>query len=215
MVSWRPVSIASRSLVPTPSVPETMHRLAVAVQRHLDQRAEAAEAAEHLGAHRALHGRLDALDELVARVDVDAGIAIGGGSWSDMRSLPWAGCPGPGGRGCGILHGLRRRRTPSRSMRHITLHRHPRRARLAAALVGLAVLLVARPGARADVPLYEAMRAAQGRHRRGPVAGTGRGAAGGRGAGLRSTRGRRTMRPSPRLTRRATCSATRPRRNAC
>ena len=55
----------------------------VLVHRHaverldLDQRAEAADAGEHLGALRAAHDRLDAFDELVAGVDVDACVAIG------------------------------------------------------------------------------------------------------------------------------------------
>ena len=52
------------------------HRLAVALA-DLDQRAEAADAGEHLGAQRALGERLDALDQRVAGVDVDAGVAIG------------------------------------------------------------------------------------------------------------------------------------------
>ena len=51
------------------------HRLAIAL-RQLDERAEAADAGEHLGAQRALRERLDALDERVAGVDVDAGVAI-------------------------------------------------------------------------------------------------------------------------------------------
>src|SRR5690606_37437544 len=38
--------------------------------RHAEERTEAAQAADDLGTHRSLHGRLDALDELVARVDV-------------------------------------------------------------------------------------------------------------------------------------------------
>ena len=116
IVSWRPVSIASRSLVPTPSVPETRTGLAVPVQRHLDQRAEAADAAEHLAAHRALHGGLDALDELVARVDVDAGVAIGGAVWSSaIGDFSPARAVAPRGlaRGCGILHVRRQRRTSS------------------------------------------------------------------------------------------------------
>ena len=54
------------------------HRLAKALA-DLDQRAEAADAAQHLGAHRALGERLDALDQRVAGVDVDAGVAVGEG----------------------------------------------------------------------------------------------------------------------------------------
>ena len=60
------------------------HRLAVAVERNLEQRAEAAEAAEHLGPHRALDGGLDAFDQFVAGFDIDAGIFVGnrlGGAW--------------------------------------------------------------------------------------------------------------------------------------
>ena len=76
ILSCRPVSMASRSLVPTPSVPDTSTGLLVAVERHFDQRAEAADAGEHFLAHGALDERLDAFDELVARVDIDAGIAI-------------------------------------------------------------------------------------------------------------------------------------------
>ena len=61
------------------------HRLAEALA-DLDQRAEAADAGEHLGAQRALGERLDALDQRVAGVDVDAGVAVGkaceaGGAW--------------------------------------------------------------------------------------------------------------------------------------
>ena len=75
-VSWRSSANASLSLVPTPSVPATSTGLAIALA-DLDQRAEAADAGEHLGPHRALRERLDALDERVAGVDVDAGVAIG------------------------------------------------------------------------------------------------------------------------------------------
>ena len=52
------------------------HRLPVALGQ-LDQGAEAADAAQHLGAQRASHERLDALDQLVAGVDIDAGVAVG------------------------------------------------------------------------------------------------------------------------------------------
>ena len=50
MVSCRPVSMASRSLVPTPSVPDTRTGLRIALERHLDERAEAADAAQHFRA---------------------------------------------------------------------------------------------------------------------------------------------------------------------
>jgi hypothetical protein len=45
--------------------------------RHFEQRAEAADAAEHAVAQRFLRKRLDLVDERVARVDVDAGVAVG------------------------------------------------------------------------------------------------------------------------------------------
>ena len=76
MVSCCFMRKASLSLVPTPSVPETSTGFLVLL-RDLDQRAETADAAQHFGAHRALGERLDALDQRVARVDVDAGIAVG------------------------------------------------------------------------------------------------------------------------------------------
>ena len=56
------------------------HRLAV-TGGQLHQGAEAADAGEHLGALRAAHERLDALDELVAGVDVDARVAITDGAF--------------------------------------------------------------------------------------------------------------------------------------
>ena len=52
------------------------HRLAKALA-DLEQPAEAADARQHFGAQRALGERLDALDQRVAGVDVDTGIAIG------------------------------------------------------------------------------------------------------------------------------------------
>ena len=52
------------------------HRLAV-LARQVEQRAEAAQAAHHFGPETALDQRLDAFDDFVARVDVDAGVAVG------------------------------------------------------------------------------------------------------------------------------------------
>ena len=46
--------------------------LSIPIQRDLHERAEAADAAEHLGAHGAPDRRLDPLDQRVAGVDVDA-----------------------------------------------------------------------------------------------------------------------------------------------
>ena len=59
------------------------HGLAVAIQRHFDQGAETAQAAQYFAAHGALHVGLDAFDEFLAGVDIDSGLAIGdGGSLS-------------------------------------------------------------------------------------------------------------------------------------
>ena len=87
------------------------HGLAVAIQRHLDQGAEAADAAQHLAAHGAPHVRLDALDQFLAGVDVDSGFAIGYGgslSHSDPQLCADLGSATAGRRGgsasCGILH---------------------------------------------------------------------------------------------------------------
>jgi hypothetical protein len=41
---------------------------------NLDQRAEAADAGQHFGAHGAFGQRLDALDQGIAGVDIDPGI---------------------------------------------------------------------------------------------------------------------------------------------
>ena len=90
IVSWRSSANASLSFVPTPSVPGDEHRLAEALA-DLDQRAEAADAGEHFGPHRALGERLDALDQRVAGVDVDAGVAIGEGAGSrSIGRIAWA-----------------------------------------------------------------------------------------------------------------------------
>mgnify|MGYP006173072459 CR=1 FL=1 len=50
---------------------------ALAGVKVLRQRAETAEAAENLGAHRALHRGLDAFDQFVAGFDVDASVLVG------------------------------------------------------------------------------------------------------------------------------------------
>ena len=51
------------------------HRLPVPL-RKFDQGAKAADAGQDLRAHRALRIRLDPLDQRIARVDVDAGVAV-------------------------------------------------------------------------------------------------------------------------------------------
>ena len=66
------------SFVPDAVGSGDQHRLAETLA-DLDQPAEAADAGKHLRPHRALGERLDALDQRVARVDVDAGVAVGKG----------------------------------------------------------------------------------------------------------------------------------------
>ena len=52
------------------------HRLAVVGQRQLEQRAEAPQPGQHAGTPGARRERLDAVDEGVAGVDIDAGILV-------------------------------------------------------------------------------------------------------------------------------------------
>jgi hypothetical protein len=85
-VSWRFHWKASLSLVPTPSVPDTSTGSRVLL-RDLEQRAEAADAGQHLGAHGALRGGLDAFDQGIAGIDIDAGIAVGERGAVKMKSL--------------------------------------------------------------------------------------------------------------------------------
>ena len=76
IVSWRSSCEGELELGADAVGAGHQHRLAVALA-DLEQAAEAADAGQHLGAHGALGERLDALDERVAGVDVDAGIAVG------------------------------------------------------------------------------------------------------------------------------------------
>mgnify|MGYP003544816396 CR=1 FL=1 len=45
--------------------------------KQLDQRAESADASQHLRSHRPFGERLDALDQSIAGIDVDTGVAVG------------------------------------------------------------------------------------------------------------------------------------------
>jgi hypothetical protein len=72
--------------------------------RQLDQRAESADAGQHLGAHRPLREWLDPLDQRIAGVDVDTGLAIRqrrrrGGNSGCHRRREEADDPGVGPRG--------------------------------------------------------------------------------------------------------------------
>ena len=84
-VSWRPVSIASLSLVPTPSVVLTRMGSWKAGRSEVEERAEAADASHRAGPGCAARERLDALDERVARCDIDARVAVGGAITSAIR----------------------------------------------------------------------------------------------------------------------------------
>src|SRR6476469_2018771 len=80
IVSCRPSCCASLSLVPTPSVPDTSTG-----SRYLPDRSNRApnppSPPHHFGPEAALDQRLDAFDECIAGIDVDAGIAICQRGW--------------------------------------------------------------------------------------------------------------------------------------
>ena len=78
-VSGTAASIATLSLVPTPSVPETRIGIGETRRLEVEQAAEAAQSAHDAGTVGALRQRLDVLDEVVARIDVDAGVLVGEG----------------------------------------------------------------------------------------------------------------------------------------
>ena len=88
------------------------HGLAIAIERHFDQGAESADAAQHFTSHRAPHMRFDSFYEFLAGVNIDSGLAIGYGralSHSNPLVVVAHRRPDrPGRRGgsasCGILH---------------------------------------------------------------------------------------------------------------
>ena len=153
------------------------HRLPVAA-RQLHQRAEAADAGQHLAALRAPHQRLDALDELVAGVDVDAGIAIGDagafahGTWRVCTS----GAVRPGRYG--IVHAARALARAIQTMprpAQIQLARTGARARrcwrAACAVLPLRRRWAATPGRASTRSMSTGQSAAGGAGRHAPGAG--------------------------------------------
>ncbi len=76
MVSCRPVSMAILSLVPTPSLAATRMGSLNPAALEIEQRAEAAEIGVRARAPRGLGQRLDGLDQGIAGIDVDAGVAV-------------------------------------------------------------------------------------------------------------------------------------------
>ena len=105
------------------------HRPAIAIERHFDQRAEAADAGQDLLAHRLFDDGFDAFDEFVARVDIDAGIAIGQSGFSHVEVAVRRGSSGKNVRYCSqCAH------SPSVSSRWVCSHSRippPPRARCA------------------------------------------------------------------------------------
>ena len=80
--------------------PRNQHRLAIAFG-HFEQRAETAETAEHALAQGFFGEWLDALDEGVAGIDVDAGITVGKGGlrgWLSHLGVPNEACTHGGGK---------------------------------------------------------------------------------------------------------------------
>ena len=53
------------------------YRFSITIDGDFEQRAEAAESGQHFRSHRTFDRRLDPLDELIARFDIDAGIFVG------------------------------------------------------------------------------------------------------------------------------------------
>ena len=77
IVSWRPVSIAILTLVPTPSVPATSTGSLKPGALEVEQPAEAADLGIGARPRGRAHQRLDQLHHAVAGIDVDAGLGIG------------------------------------------------------------------------------------------------------------------------------------------
>ena len=77
MVSWRPVSIAILTLVPTPSVAATSTGSLKARALEVEQAAEAADLGVRARPRGGAHQRLDQLHHAVAGIDIDAGLGIG------------------------------------------------------------------------------------------------------------------------------------------
>ena len=76
MVSCTPVSMAILSLVPTPSLAATRIGSLNPAALQIEQRAEATQIGVCARAPRGLGQGLDGLDQGVAGIDVDAGVAI-------------------------------------------------------------------------------------------------------------------------------------------
>ena len=76
MVSWRPVSMAILTLVPTPSVAATSTGSVKPAPLEVEQAAEAADFGVGAGARGGAHQRLDQLHHPVAGVDIDARLRV-------------------------------------------------------------------------------------------------------------------------------------------
>ena len=96
-VSWRPVRKASLSFVPTPSVPDTSTGSRYFFTSRAKSPPNPPMPGQHLGAEGGARQRLDEVDEPIALVDVDAGVAIGRGHappLPDARAMPQGVTPG-------------------------------------------------------------------------------------------------------------------------
>ena len=86
MVSWRFELLGQLQLGADAVGAGDQHRLAVLAGQVEQRRRSRPAAAHHFRAEGALDQRLDAFDDFVARVDIDAGVAVGhrggaGGGW--------------------------------------------------------------------------------------------------------------------------------------
>ena len=77
-VSWRPISIATLSFVPTPSVEATRTGSLVVREVRPEEAAEAPDVAEHARREGRADGGLGAREGGGLRVDVDAGFGVAG-----------------------------------------------------------------------------------------------------------------------------------------
>ena len=97
MVSWRSELLGQLELGADAVGARDQHRLLV-LAGQVEQRAEAAQAAHHFGPEAAPDQRLDAFDDFVARIDVDAGIAVGERGGGGRGGLVTGGLGGRGKR---------------------------------------------------------------------------------------------------------------------
>ena len=111
MVSWRPVSMAILSLVPTPSVAATSTGSLKPGALEVEQAAEAADLGVRARPRGRAHQRLDQLHHPVAGIDIDAGMRVGEAAFCSMspRAASYVGNAIVRNGRCAVI--LRRNRT--------------------------------------------------------------------------------------------------------